>query len=36
MGAVEFLRSNIKPLHSILTDAVKDLADEQVHFRPFP
>jgi hypothetical protein len=36
MGALEFLRPNIKTLHSSLMDAVKDLADEQLHFRPFP
>jgi len=36
MGALELLRPNTKTLHSSLTDAINDLADEQLHFRPFP
>ena len=36
MGALEILRPNIKTLHSSLMDAVKDLADEHLHFLPFP
>jgi hypothetical protein len=34
MGALDFFRSAIKNLHSNLRDAVKDLNDEQLHFRP--
>ncbi len=34
MGTLEFLRPNIKALHNNLMDAMKGLADEQLHFRP--
>jgi len=34
MGAVEFFRPSLKTLHGSLIDAVKDLTDEQFHFRP--
>ena len=34
MGALEFFRPSLKTLHGSLMDAVKDLTDEQLHFRP--
>jgi hypothetical protein len=34
MGLLEFLRPSLKTLHGSLMDAVKDLTDEQLHFRP--
>jgi hypothetical protein len=34
MGALEFFRPSFKTLHGNLMDAVKDLTDEQLHFRP--
>ncbi len=34
MGALEFFRPSLKSLHGNLMDAVKDLNDEQLHFRP--
>jgi len=34
MGALDFLRSSMKSLHEDFKDAVKDLNDEQLHFRP--
>ncbi len=34
MGLLEFFRPSLKTLHGSLMDAVKDLTDEQLHFRP--
>ncbi len=34
MGALDFFRPSLKTLHGNLMDAVKDLTDEQLHFRP--
>ena len=34
MGALEFFRPSLKTLHGSLMDAVKDLTDEQLNFRP--
>ncbi len=34
MGALDFFRSSLKSLHKDFKDAVKDLNDEQLHFRP--
>jgi hypothetical protein len=34
MGALEFFRPSLKTLHGSLVGAVKELTDEQLHFRP--
>jgi hypothetical protein len=34
MGALDFFRPSLKTLHRNLMDAVKELTDEQLHFRP--
>ncbi len=34
MGALDFFRTSMKNLHNDFRDAVKDLKDEQLHFRP--
>jgi len=34
MGSIDYFRSAVKGLHGNLTDAMKDLTDEQLHFRP--
>ncbi len=34
MGTVEYFRSAIKDLHKSLSDSLKGLANEQLHFRP--
>ena len=34
MGMLEFFRPSMKTLHGNLMDALKDLTDEQLHFRP--
>jgi hypothetical protein len=34
MGALEFFQSEVKNLHQGLMEAVKDLTEEQLHFRP--
>ena len=34
MGTLEYFQSAMKNLHQGLIDAVKDLTDEQLHFRP--
>lgn len=34
MGALAYFQSAMKNLHQGLTDAVKDLTEEQLHFRP--
>jgi len=34
MGSLDFFRSSLKNFHTSFRDAVKDLTDEQLHFRP--
>ena len=34
MGALDFFRSSVKKFHDEFKDAVNDLTDEQLHFRP--
>jgi hypothetical protein len=34
MGAVELFHQSLKTLHGNLMEAVKDLSDDQLHFRP--
>ena len=34
MGSLDFFRSSLKNFHNSFRDAVKDLTDEQLHFRP--
>ncbi len=34
MGAIDLIRTSAKNLHNDLREAVKDLKDEQLHFRP--
>jgi uncharacterized damage-inducible protein DinB len=34
MGALDFFRSSLKNFHNSFRDAIKDLNDEQLHFRP--
>lgn len=34
MGSIDYFRSAVKDLHQNLLDAMKDLTDEQLHFRP--
>jgi hypothetical protein len=34
MGVLDFFRPSLKTLHGNLMDAVKELTDEQLHFRP--
>jgi uncharacterized damage-inducible protein DinB len=34
MGSLDFFRSSLKNFHNSFRDAVKDLTNEQLHFRP--
>ena len=34
MGSLDFFRSSLKSFHNSFRDAVKELTDEQLHFRP--
>ena len=34
MGTLDFLRTSTKKLHNDFRDAIKDLKEEQLHFRP--
>jgi DinB superfamily len=34
MGSLDFFRSSLKNFHNSFREAVKDLTDEQLHFRP--